>query len=307
MPSPRFYDLTAAQLNTFCLVMREGGYAAAAKVCGLSVPTVWQQVQAIERVYGVKLFEKTGRSIKPTAPALALYRQIDPILVSLESTFDRLEDSIAAPIRIVSGVRMMLEDLARPFARFRESHDNVLVICQGSDKRAEELLLNDQADLAFALQPNPQQANERLHYESVYTVDFLVVSPPEHSIMKADTLRLVDLAKQDLIVTRSGSHGRSALEQAFHREGLKPRVVVETDNSAFTVACVAAGMGIGILAGNAQGYLRQNLQTRSAADLMGVRSIVAMWRKGLLLSPAMKDLIDEVKAIGGTVDDVSQP
>ena len=85
-------QLNVQQLFTFRTVFDAGGYAAAASESGLSVPTVWQHIRAVERAYDVRLFSKVGRRIEATAAGKRLYNAIDEVLVSLESTLDVTEE-----------------------------------------------------------------------------------------------------------------------------------------------------------------------------------------------------------------------
>ncbi|QEF99394.1 HTH-type transcriptional activator CmpR [Stieleria maiorica] len=290
-------DLTIAHLQTFQLVMREGGYAAAARVCHLSVPSVWQHIQALEKLYGVELFQRVGRQVRPTEAAETLSQQVSSILVQIESTFDVVQQSSRdLPIRLVAGARMMLEDLATPLAAFHKRHPNHLVIRQGNDRRAEELLMEDHADIAMALEPGLERKSPHLHYESAYTVEFLAVARRSHPYVKSRSSELAELARHPLVVTLAGTHGRDALDQAFHREGLVAKIAVETDNSAFTIACASAGMGVGIVAGRSKGELSKKLASRSLSDKLGQRRIVLMWRKGRLLTDPMVELVEQLKA-----------
>lgn len=191
---------------------------------------------------------------------------------------------------------MMLEDLAAPLAAFRRRHANRIVLRQGNDRRAEELLLADEVDLALALEPGPNRSSDRIHYEPAYTVEFLAVSKKNHPYAKTKATSLRELARHELIVTASGTHGRDALDQALHREQLTAKIAVETDNSAYTIACVTAGMGVGILAGRSDGRLSRGLAARSLSRLLGRRRIVLMWRKGRLLTEPMLELIDELRS-----------
>lgn len=291
-------DLSVAHLHTFQLVMREGGYAAAARVSDLSVPSIWQHIQSLERAYNVVLFERVGRTVRPTRAAEQLYDQFSEILVRLESTFDVVAASTERQtIRIVAGARMMLEDLAEPLAAFKRSHRNHIVIRQGNDRRAEELLLDDGADIAMALEPGLKQKSDLIHYEPAYTVEFLAVAKKSHPYMKSGSEELAELAKHELVVTLAGTHGRDALDQAFYREGLSAQIAAETDNSAFTIACVSKGMGIGILAGRSSGELCKKLAFRSLSRQLGQRRIVLMWRKGRILTGALLDLVEQMKSI----------
>src|SRR4051812_26604442 len=53
-------------LRAFHAVATTGGFRRAAERLGVSQPAVTAQVQALERRYGVELFERTGRGVRPT-------------------------------------------------------------------------------------------------------------------------------------------------------------------------------------------------------------------------------------------------
>ncbi len=263
----------------------------------LSVPTVWQHIQALQRAYGVTLFEKAGRQVRPTDSAIRLYEAIDEILVGLESTFDVVgqADSAGDSITLVTGMRMMMEDLAKPLREFRQNCESRLLIRHGNNTRAEELILSGDSDLALTLEPAPDQASTSIHYEPAFSIDFLAVAARSHPYATTKSNSLRELVKHELVVTAPGTHGRDALEQALYRDRLEANVIVETDNSGFTIACVQAGMGVGILAGRADGKLCKGLATRSLRRQLGHRQIVFMWRRGRRLTEPMKQLVNSVR------------
>ena len=67
-----YKTLSLEQLGNFCEVMRHGGYAEAARQTDLSAATLWEQVRALERHYGVALFRREGRTVKPTDEDISL-------------------------------------------------------------------------------------------------------------------------------------------------------------------------------------------------------------------------------------------
>ena len=205
------------------------------------------------------------------------------------------ESSGDSSITLVTGVRMMIEDLSTPLHDFRRQHANRLLIRNGNNRRAEELLISGDADIALTLEAGVGQESPMIHYEPAYFVDFLAVCSRHHPFARAKSNGLKELVKHELIVTIPGTHGRDALEQALHRERLEADIAVETDNSGFTIACVQAGMGVGILAGRPDGELCKTLETRSLRRSLGRRQIVFMWRKGRRLREVEIDLIEQVK------------
>ena len=290
-------QLDVQQLYTFRDVFRLGGYAAAAAQSNLSVPTIWQHIQGLEKLYKVRLFEKVGRRVQPTDAAHQLFAAVDEILAGLESTFDLAQSDLDSPhaLILMAGNRMMMEDLAAPLAEFQKKFPNRLMIRHGNNKRAEEALLANEADIALSLEPGLEQQSSQIHYEPAYFVDFLAVSPPRHPFARLKNLTLRQIVKHPLIVTAPGTHGRDALEQSLYRDRLSANIVVETDNSGFTIACVQAGMGVGILAGRPDGQFCRKLTTHSLRKPLGQRQIVFMWRKGRRLSEPALGVIDEIR------------
>ena len=70
--SPRkrrsYKEASLSQFRSFCEVCRRGGYAAAARELMLTSPAVWEQMQALEHHYGVKLLERARPGGAPDGP-----------------------------------------------------------------------------------------------------------------------------------------------------------------------------------------------------------------------------------------------
>ncbi len=297
--------LGVGQIRAFCLVHRRQGYAAAARELGLSVPTVWEQVGAVERRYGTELFERRGRRMEPTPAADLLAAELGPLLAGIDATFELLrERSGEAPraLTLVTGVRMMLEELGGPLRRFRERHPEVaLRILHGDDREAERRIVEETADLGLLLEPGPGRMGPGVAVERAYEIEYLAVLPPGDPLARRGSIRLSDLARRPLIVGHEGTHARQLLEQALHKEGLhaRMRVAVETDNSAFIMACVRAGMGLGIVAGRERGFLARGLVLRPLRRALGQARIVFLSKKGRTPTRALRDLVECVRSGAG--------
>jgi DNA-binding transcriptional LysR family regulator len=290
-------QLAVQQLRSFCVVFEKQSYAAAADELKLAVPTVWEQVRTLEKRYDKVLFTRRGRRIEPTPAAGVLYQSLRSLLSGLDSTFDLLREEggdAARTVTLVTGARMMLEDLGPPLKKFRDLHPKVcLRLLHDHDKAAEELILSGEADLALTLESGPGLVGRAVYSERAYRIDYLAVVPKRHPLAKKKSLSLADLVAQPLIVGHAKTYGRQLLEQALHHEGLLERIhiVAETDTSAFTIACVRAGLGIGVVAGRASGILSRDLVTRSLAAHLGQAWIAFLWKRGKHLTPTVQTLI----------------
>jgi DNA-binding transcriptional LysR family regulator len=167
--------------------------------------------------------------------------------------------------------------------------------------RAQELIDAGEADLAVLLEPPPERRSPRLEFRLAYAIEYLAVFPPRHPLARKKRLRLSDLLAQPLLVGHSETFVRKALEFAVHQRGAPAalQVVVETDNSALTIACVRQGMGVGVIAGREGGELLGGLPVRSLRSTLGEARIVVAHKRGLLLPAAMAELIAAICGIGG--------
>lgn len=296
-PRSRASELSVQQLQTFKLVYELGGYSAAARTLDLSVPTVWQHIQTLQRLYRCTLFQKDGRGVVATSSAVSLYTQIAEILAGLDSTFDLHDESASyqRPITLITGVRMMMEEIAPSLGRFAERWDNQLVLRHGDNRVAEEQVLSGEADLALTLEAGHEKTSPLIHFEPAYTVDFMALCKKTHPFAATNKSTLRELVKYDLVVNARGMHGRDALDHALHRERLTANIVAETDNGAFTIACVHAGLGVGVLAGREGGELGRNLVAKSLRRQLGSRQIVFMWRKGRRLPKPVAELVETIR------------
>ena len=290
-------ELGVQQLRAFCVVYEKQSYAAAAAVLGLTVPTVWEQVRAVEKRYQSAFFVRRGRHIEATPAATLLFNALGPLLTGIDSTFQLVrehEGSYPQRLTLVTGVRMMLEELVSPIKQFCRDFPQVsLRLLHGDDRTAEELVASGEADLALVLEPGPGVRKEGLCFQSAYEVAYLAILPQRHPLVEKAAPQLTDLLSWPLIVGHPGTSGRVLLEHALHREGVldRLRIAAETDNSAFTIACVRAGMGIGIVAGSVAGFLTSKLVCCSLSRQLGRARIMFVCKQGRQLTLTIRGLM----------------
>src|SRR5262245_29288022 len=117
-----YKELSLSQLRSFCEVCRRGGYAAAARELLLTSPAVWEQVQALERHYGVRLLERHGPGVRPTVHGTRLLEMIRPLLTGIESTREILQQedgTFPRQLALITNLRVLVEEISRAMRRFQ--------------------------------------------------------------------------------------------------------------------------------------------------------------------------------------------
>jgi DNA-binding transcriptional LysR family regulator len=300
-PQSRAAELTVQQIQFFCEVFDRESYAEAARQLGMTAPSLWSQVQLLERRYGVILFEKTGRRVTCTADARRLRELYRPVLNGLESTFEivRPDGDHPQAITMVTGMRMALEELPAAVATFHKQYPKVALRWQHADNMvAQEMVEQGDADLAVMLDTAAEHRSSCLQFKTVYRIEYLAIFPARHGLAKKATLRLGDLLSEPLVIGHPETFIRRALDVAIHQSNFTSpiQVAVETSNSAITIGCVRQGMGVGIIAGKANGRLLSGLRSRPLHSILGDARVIVAWKRGAILRQPVLDLIASIEA-----------
>src|SRR5206468_3816913 len=109
----------------------------------------------------------------------------------------------------------------------------------------EAALLRD-PDIALGVAA-PYESSPELEYRHLFSLDWSLITPPRHALLRKPRLSLRHLTDVPLILFERGSAGRQHVVDAFHGLGLSPRVDMETTNTEITVRMVEAGLGVSIV------------------------------------------------------------
>nr|WP_246645534.1 LysR family transcriptional regulator [Rhizobium redzepovicii] len=108
-------------LNAFVAVARAGGFREGARVSGGSASFLSEAVRRLEAELGVRLFNRTTRSVVPTEAGRGLLERLGPALTEVESALDVVNgfrDRPAGSLRLnvpVSAARLVLPAIVPPF------------------------------------------------------------------------------------------------------------------------------------------------------------------------------------------------
>ncbi|NEI01450.1 LysR substrate-binding domain-containing protein [Rhizobium leguminosarum] len=108
-------------LNAFVAVARAGGFREGARVSGSSASFLSEAVRRLEGQLGVRLLNRTTRSVVPTEAGRGLLERLGPALSEVESALDVVNgfrDRPAGALRLnvpVSAARLVLPAIVPPF------------------------------------------------------------------------------------------------------------------------------------------------------------------------------------------------
>ena len=237
-------------LRQFIVLAKELHFGRAAEKLGLAQPTLSQQILALERDLGVRLFERTKRRVALTNAGVVLLREAEGLLGAIESASEHVREADRGTRgALVIGcstpaIGSWLPHIIREFTS--EFRDVELTMDVMHSRPLFELLQQRRVHVAFARagMSAPGILSERL-WEQPYRV----ILPEGHPKSTGDAVRLRDLAGETLVTMSrrllDGSFDR--LIAMCRREGFDPRTIREVDRVDSIVGMVACRLGVSIL------------------------------------------------------------
>ncbi len=293
-------------------VAEEGTFGAAALRLGYAQSAISQQIAALERYVGRRLFDRPGgsRPVTLTRSGELLLGHAESIMtrlaaarIDLESLTD--EDAKGA-LRIgayQSVAAAILPLILRELGA--EPDEMVFELTESNDDRhLLELLQSGDLDIAFAALPIPEgplEATPLLHDPYV----LLVQEDHPYTDFERE-LTLEEVAGVPLI-TFKRSASAANVEDVFALHGLSPRFVQRVEDAATLHGFVAAGLGCGLLPQLAVNTEGRPVVARSIESKLPPRVVAIAWHRDRLRTCTAGLFVDLAVDVSAQLDGARPP
>lgn len=162
---------------------------------------------------------------------------------------------------------------------------------QGTPAQMSDAIAKGTADFAIA--------TEALHlYQDAimlpcYHWNRSIVVTKEHPLAKKTSVTIEDLAAYELVTYVFGFTGRSALDSAFNKAGLKPKIVFTATDADVIKTYVRLGIGVGVIASMAMDPERDSdLVALDASHIFDASTTTIGFKRGSFLKSYMFDFME---------------
>src|SRR5262245_46088892 len=240
-------ELTSRQLQTVVALAEYGSFIAAAALLKTSQPAVTRTLKHVEEVLGIKLFERSTRSVQITAAGKEFVglatRMLNDLRITIRSMRE-LSDQRRGQIIISSIMSVSNGRLPGFVSAYRRDHPGIeLQVREGVHGTVMEDVRSGAADFGITYLddlPDPF-AGAFLGRE-----EFTVVLPRRHELAKRKSLSLSDLKAESLVALPTDSRPRRVIDGAASAAGLNLNHVVTVSQFATMLGFVRAGIGVAI-------------------------------------------------------------
>ncbi|AHH93583.1 LysR family transcriptional regulator [Kutzneria albida] len=240
--------LNPIHLRTLTEAVRSGSFAEAARVLGYTTSAVSQQIAMLERAVGAQLFERSARSVRPTAVAqrlAVLSRHALAALSELEHEVRALTRGEAGTLRLASfataNARVMSAALAAVVHR-RPGVD--VLLDEGEPDEVLASVLDGERDAAvvFGYDLDPRSWPAELVQTPLLAEPLVLIAAAGREIGS-----LTEAGPEHWICTRADTAGARSLERLCAAAGFAPRITLRSNDYGVVCELVRRGLGVAVV------------------------------------------------------------
>lgn len=285
-------DLELRHLVALDAVASEGTFGRAAARLGYTQSAVSQQIAALERVVGGKVFDRPGGPRPVTLTPLGahlleggrdLLARVDAMSLGLD--LFRTGSVGKLSVGTFQSVSAML--LPRVVARMREIHPTLelSVFETDVDEKLAQRLRSGELEVTFWVEPGEAD----MEWVHLFDDPFILVARPDQFPPGPVSL---DLVADEPMIGQPINSCQLLNEAGLRANGIEPSYVYRSSDNGTVTAMVRAGMGVAVLPFLCVDPEDPRVAIHPIDPPIPDRSICLAWRRNRTLSPAAERFID---------------
>jgi len=254
-------------LRYFLTVMETGSISRAADALGVTQPTLSIAVRRLEQEFGVRLFARDGRGIRPLRGAKLLEEKVRLAVRVLSNAKQELSGVVQARLKLG-----LLQSLAEVWIlRLLSACDGPVEIVEALSDDLEKQVSSGTIGVALTALP----IRGALPHRVLFREPYLLFVGHMHEFAGRRAVLLSELDQQPFVLRQCCEKlgtGRRLLDGA----GVRFRVVAKTKQEASAAALVSAGVGCTLAP---KSWHRPGMQAINVTGLPLERAIALIWKE----------------------------
>lgn len=289
------------QLRYFVAVAETGSFSRGAERCGITQPSLSQQILKLEGELDQRLFDRLGRRVQMTPSGRVLLPRAQRILAEVNSASKAVQQDVtdgkgSLTIGAIPTVAPFLlpEALKELRKRFPDAE---LHICEDTTDRLTQMLVRAEIDCAVM---SPPVEEPHLKEENLFTEELFAILPPDHPLANAGQLKLSQLNGEDAIVLQPMHCLSSQIDAFCKAENVARNVSCSTSQLSTLYNMVSLGMGLSLVP---EMFVKRapdgDCVIKNFSGKIPKRKISMYWHSGRVRNPLGEFLSDILVAQNG--------
>ena len=290
------------QLRAFVAVYQSGHISAAAEMLSVTQPAVTVLLKELEERLGVRLFDRTTRSLRRTDAATEAYAYALRALAELEAmgrSMAELSTAKRGRLRIAATSTVAQTLLPSLLRLFTARHPEVrLVVDDCAPGEFVERIVSERVDCGVGTLETAVPGLE----ERVFLHDSLVAAALPSLFRTARPLSWKQLAAHPVITVKPGYGVRRLIEKAAVEAGVELRVEHEVSLLTTALALASGGLGVAVVPGSIVPYSPdRDLVARRLARPLVDRRTAFIFKRERSMPPSAQSFMALVLAKGQAI------
>lgn len=214
------------KLKVFCTVAETKSFSKASELIRLTQPAVSLQIQALEEMYGTKLFNRSGCIITLTKAGDILYKyakDINSLYMAAERDIGEFTGIVKGDITVGASSTIGNYILPSIISAFRKKFPKVTIhLVTGNTRSVIEYLNASAIDVAIV---EGEVKRQKLIVEKLIPDEMVLIMSPSHSWSGRKDVSIFEVIKEPFIFREEGSGTRQVIEKYFSRHGVSPQSI----------------------------------------------------------------------------------
>jgi len=292
-------DIKLDQLRTFLEVVDHGGFSAAAARLQLSQPAVSLQVRQLERRLGVRLIERVGKRMQPTAAGTDLVEHARRIEENVQAALDAMAayaHGNLGRVRIGTGATAciyllppILSDLRRRFPTLE------ITVRTGNTADVLKDLEENWIDIGLVTLPAP---GRMFAVTPLLDDAFVAIAAADDDRLPAVVTPRA-LSGLPVLLYEAGGNTRRVVDAWFAKAGVRLTPAMDLGSVEAIKELVGAGLGCAVLPGSSirRTGERVPLVTRPLSPGLH-RKLGLVMRRDKTLTKGLRETVKALKRLG---------
>jgi DNA-binding transcriptional LysR family regulator len=285
---------TIKQLHAFALACRYGVLTRAAEEMFVTQPAVSVLIRQLEESLGMRLFDRTSRSLRPTVAAEEILPTVERMLrdlESLKSSVKELAGRQRGHLRFAAGGAIAGAIVPKLIAEYRLLYPNIEVSIDDAapDRLTAPTLAGDVEFSIGTVNDTP----EGLTLQCLARDPLCAICRKDAKLARKRRVTWEDALSYPWIAVKANSGIRNLMDEALFTLGVRKSVQYEVSYMTTGLSMAQAGLGIAIFPGILlTSYPHPDLVARTLESPAVTRDVSLIKRAEHSLSPAAESFVE---------------
>lgn len=226
-------------------------FSRAAEAVYLTQPTVSSHIQSLEAELGLRLLDRLGREVVPTAGGKVLFeyaKKLTALMDQARQDIARFKGKTSGRV-VIGGSTIpgeyLLPDLVGRFGKKNPGITVTLII--GDTSAIAEKVMNGECEFGII---GSKLADNRLEHRDFVKDELVIIAGPDYPAPPGGKMGAKEILASPFVIRERGSGSRMAMEKWLAEMGVDPtglKIVAEMGSTEAVKQAVKSGLGISIV------------------------------------------------------------